>query len=151
MEVNEYFRNRAWFDPGKQTARPPTYQFGTARDVVGYLAMAFGNKPHPNESSTSTARYLVFYALGIGESFQGRTNPYSPTGERYAETVVRAMEFYFATQKKACVGLYLRVRETNARAVAFYRRLGFREDPGTAVVVDDAAPQIIRKLFDQPT
>lgn len=152
IEVNDYFTSRQWYDYGKGVAKPPVFQFGTPGEVVGYLAISFANKPHPSERSPSKARYLVVYVVGIHERFQGTVNPHSHKGERFSDTVIRAVEQTFAREKTGCVGVYLRVRQSNARAVAFYRRLGFLEDPGGPMVVNEEAPQfVMRKLFDKPT
>jgi len=149
-EVTHYFKSRQWFDIAKSVARPPTYQFGTANDIVGYVATAFANKPHPREDSEARARYLVMYVLGIHRRFQGQQH--AESGERYSTTILRALETDFAPKKSACVGIYLRVRTTNTPAIHFYERMGFSADPNLVGGTPDEAPQLVmRKLFPKPT
>lgn len=47
-----------------------------------------------------------------------------------------------ARAKDGCVGVSLWVRADNARAVAFYKKVGFREDPGGACQRDGGAPHL---------
>ena len=76
-EVDAYFRSRQWFNVDKGRAAPPTYQFLTDEggEVVGYAAIAFRNVEHPHDGSPDRARYLVIYAVGVHERFQGALNP----------------------------------------------------------------------------
>jgi ribosomal protein S18 acetylase RimI-like enzyme len=54
----------------------------------------------------------------------------------------------FAIDKTGCRGLYLWVRADNDRAIAFYRKCGFVDDPAGPVQRDDGAPHLsMRKLL----
>jgi ribosomal protein S18 acetylase RimI-like enzyme len=123
-EVDEYFSSKRWFDKGKH--KPATYQFRTLDKsaVVGYAAADFRNLPHPDEESSQKARYLVIYVVGIYKHLQGEVNPSGAAGERFATSIFNALEG-LAREKPNTVGLYLRVRSGNTRAVSFYKRFGF--------------------------
>ena len=152
-EVSEYFRSRRWFDHARRQARPPVYQFGTRDVIIWYAAVAFANRPHPDNLAALKARYLVIYVLGVHDAHQGKANPLSPiAGERYATTVMRALDEHLSRQKPDCVGLYLHVRQGNDRAIQFYRRLGFVDDPvGPIAPAEGGTPQLVmRKLHDGP-
>jgi ribosomal protein S18 acetylase RimI-like enzyme len=128
VEVADYLKSRRWMDPSGK-AKPPVYQFGNDREVVGYAAAAFANRPHPDDTSLDRARYFTIFVMGVHQRLRGAVNPASPVaGERFAATVFRALEA-IARTKVDCVGLALWVRENNTRAVAFYSRLGFVTDP----------------------
>jgi hypothetical protein len=45
-----------------------------------------------------------------------------------------------ARAKQSCVGLSLWVRSTNEVAMAFYRKVGFTEDPGAPLNRDEGDP-----------
>ncbi len=147
-EVDWYFRSRQWFNAAKGKASPPTYQFLTANggDVVGYAAVSFRECGHPEDASEEKAKYLAVYAAGLYSRFQGQKNPRAPD-ESFAESMFRVLEG-FARDKTDCVGLYLWVRADNDRAIGFYRKFGFREDPGGLVQRDDKVPHLtMRKLL----
>jgi ribosomal protein S18 acetylase RimI-like enzyme len=139
--VTEYFRRRTWFDAGKHAHAPPTYQFRTEADgeVVGYAAVSPKKLPHPEESSPARARYLVIYVVGLHRHFQGRRHePYSE--QTYAVSVFRVLERL--AREAGCVGMSLRVRADNARAIALYRKLGFQEEGPGPVQREEQAPQL---------
>ena len=141
-EVDAYFRGRQWFNVDKDRAAPPTYQFLTDKDgeVVGYAAIAFRNAEHPLDGSPERARYLVIYAVGIHERFQGALNPRAEQ-ETYAVSLFGVLEA-FARDKAGCAGLSLWVRADNPRAMGFYEKVGFVADPGGAVHRDGGAPHL---------
>ena len=147
-EVDAYFRSRQWFNAAKGKVSPPTYQFLTTDGggVVGYAAVSFRKCPHPDDASAEKAKYLAVYAVGLHKRFHGQKNPRAPD-ESFAESMFRALEG-FARDKTDCVGLYLWVRADNDRAIGFYRKFGFREDPGGPVQRDDIVPHLtMRKLL----
>ena len=96
--------------------------------------------------------FPVVYAVGLDKRFHGVPNPASSKTEHYAESVFRALEESFAKQKANCVGMYLKVRRTNERAIRFYQRIGFCTDE-TAVSDSDLAASaehlVMRKVFGQ--
>lgn len=124
-EVNNYFRKRLWFRDGKIS--PPTYEFrlGAGQPVVGYVSVAPRANEHPTDESTQKAKYLVIYAIGVNKAFQGQR---LESGESYAAAMVDFLGT--VDTKKKCIGLYLWVRSDNARAIAFYKKVGFEADPG---------------------
>ena len=147
-EVDRYFRSRRWFNTTAGKAAPPTYQFLTCEggDIVGYAAVSFRQCSHPGDACDEQAKYLVVYAAGLHERFHGQKNPRTPD-ESFAESMFRVLEG-FARDKPDCVGLYLWVRADNDRAIGFYRKFGFREDPGGPVQRDNKAPHLtMRKLL----
>jgi GNAT superfamily N-acetyltransferase len=147
-EVDSYFRSRQWFNAEKGKAAPPTYQFLTEEggEVVGYAAVAFRNCPHPDDAAAERAKYLAVYVTGVHQRFQGQKNPRAP-GESFAASMFRQLE-QFARDKAGCVGLFLWVRADNDRAIAFYRKVGFVDDPAGPVQRDDGAPHLsMRRLF----
>ncbi len=147
-EVDEYFRSRRWFKADRGRSAPPTYQFRTHRegDIIGYAAVSFRGCAHPDDSSSHRARYLVIYAAGLHSRFHGIENPLAP-GERFATPMFRVIE-RFARDREGCVGLYLWVRADNHRAIAFYRRYGFVNDPAGPVQRDDKSPHLtMRKCW----
>ncbi len=147
-EVDEYFRSRRWFNAEKGRSAPPTYQFRTVqdRDVVGYAAVSFRNCAHPDDGSHDRARYLVVYAAGLHLRFHGVENPLAP-GLTFATSMFRVLE-QFALDKGGCAGLYLWVRAENDRAIAFYRKFGFVDDPAGPVQRDGKSPHLtMRKTW----
>ncbi len=147
-EVNDYFRSRRWFNAAKGKAAPPTYQFQTHEggDVVGYAAVSFRNCGHPDDAAGERAKYLMVYVVGLHARFQGRENPRA-SGDSFAVSMFRVLD-QFARDKTGCVGLYLWVRSDNDRAIAFYRKVGFDDDPAGPVQRDDNVPHLtLRKLL----
>ncbi|MBI2377325.1 MAG: GNAT family N-acetyltransferase [Deltaproteobacteria bacterium] len=147
-EVDEYFSKRRWFDTGKNEHSPPTYQFRTAEhgEVVGYAAVAFRSGPHPNDNSTTRAKYLVVYVAAVHSRFAGQRNPARPS-ESFAASMFSILEA-IARAKAGCVGLSLRVRTDNHRAIAFYEKVGFVRDPGGPRALDNKAPHLtMRKTW----
>lgn len=132
-EVNRYFRSREWFNTLKGKYSPPTYQFRAQEEgkVIGYAAVVFKNQPHPQDNAITKSKYLVIYVAGLYARFHGVKNPRAPE-ETYATSMFRVLE-QFARDKEDCVGLSLWVREDNVRAIHFYRKYGFVEDPGGPV------------------
>ncbi|TVS08803.1 MAG: GNAT family N-acetyltransferase [Phycisphaerales bacterium] len=131
-EVDAYFRARQWFNVAKGVSAPPTYQFLTERDgdVVGYASVAFRRSDHPFDGSDKRALYLLIYVIGIHKRFQGQRNARG-SNESYAASMIRMLA-NLASGRDDCVGLGLWVREDNARAIAFYQKVGFEPDPGGA-------------------
>lgn len=126
-EVDRYFSSRQWFVDGKH--KPTTYQFRTAdnSDVVGYAAASFGNQAHPElDSPPPKAKYLIIYVAGVHKRFHGKQNPAAAPGERYAASLFKVLE-NLAREKPNTVGLHLRVRSSNTRAIGFYRHFGFAQ------------------------
>lgn len=149
-EVDAYFRTRRWFNAKKGKASPPTYQFRTRADgdVVGYAAVAFQRRPHARDDAEDKAKYLVVYAVGVDQGYQGKANPNAP-GETYAVSLFKVIEG-FAINKDDCVGLSLWVRANNSRAIVFYEKVGFVADPGGPVQRADGAPHLtMRKLLQR--
>lgn len=143
-EVNHYFKSRSWFRDGKLS--PPTYEFRRASGgpILGYAAVAPRNIEHPSDADTGKAKYLVVYADGVNNPFQGILFQETPK-ETYAAAIFRFLE---GQRLANCVGLSLRVRDNNTRAIAFYKKVGFVADPGGSKVRDEAgAPHLtMRKL-----
>lgn len=137
-EVDHYFRTRAWWKASKGKASPPTFQFVTGSDdtVVGYAAVARKTVPHPWDSSLESARYLIVYALGVNVKYHGAE---IDGGTTYALAVLD-MLVSEARSAVDCRGLSLWVRTTNARAIAFYRKAGFKADPEGPVARDEQGP-----------
>lgn len=151
-EVDRYFRSREWFSAAKGKAAPPTYQFKThdGGEIVGYAAVAFRKCGHPNDDATDKAKYLAVYVAGVYRAFQGKKNPRSPD-ESFAVSLFRTLE-RFASDKQDCRGLYLWVRTDNSRAIRFYRKFGFIDDPAGPVQRDSGAPHLtMRKPLDGDT
>jgi ribosomal protein S18 acetylase RimI-like enzyme len=138
--ADNYFRSRKWFKTDKGRSSPPTYVFRVGEDgpVVGYCAFDFGKQPHPDNASEAKARYLVIYMIGIDQAFRGTQNPLAP-GQTYAASIMAVLED-IARAKQSCVGLSLWVRSTNEVAMAFYRKVGFAEDPGGQSQRDEGDP-----------
>lgn len=131
-EVDRFFGSRQWFNTDKRKHKPPTYQFvATSGQAVGYAAVDWGNRGHPLDGGAGQAKYLIIYAAGVHTRFHGQSDPNTP-GLRYSTAMFQVME-QWAVDKPACVGLYLWVRRTNMRAIAFYRRFGFEDDSGPPV------------------
>lgn len=158
LEVNDYFRHRKWMKQdkkGRPLPSPPAFQFGHGEEVIGYAAIAHANRRHPTEGSDTRKRYLVIFVTGVDGPYQGRQNPRSSKGERYAENLFRALEEKFAPSRPGCVGLYLMVREDNTRAIHFYERVGFGVDPlpeGRLQPDWSPAPLLVmRKVFPEQT
>jgi len=142
-EVDEFFQSRAWFRNGK--ASPETYRFEDGPySRVGYASAAFRKLPHPNETAQAKALYLVVYALGVDKAWQGDLNPI--TGTTYAMCVVDELAAQASTDTR-CVGLSLWVRTDNPRAIAFYTKCGFVEDPAGPVHRDKGAPHQTMRLI----
>jgi ribosomal protein S18 acetylase RimI-like enzyme len=141
-EVDSYFRSRRWFNVAKGQAAPPTYVFRTDANgpVVGYAAVSFRNTEHPDDQSTTRARYLMVYAVGVNRPFQGQPNPSAPS-VTLAASIFEAVET-LALAKPDCVGMSLWARATNERALRFYRRLGFVADPGGPTQRDSGSPHL---------
>ena len=147
--MDDYFRSRQWFNAAKGKAAPPTYQFLTEEggEVVGYAAVTFRNCAHPDDSSLDKARYLAIYVTGVHQRLHGKKNPRAPE-ESFAVSIFRQIEG-FARDKAGCRGLFLWVRADNDRAIAFYRKIGFVDDPAGPVQRDGGAPHLtMRKLID---
>lgn len=143
-----YFRQREWFKIDKGRSSPPTLVFRVAKDgpVVGYCSFDFGKKPHPDDTSSSKARYLVIYMIGVDRAFQRTANPLSPS-QTYAASMVSVLED-LARAKQNCVGLSPWVRSTNAVAISFYRKVGFTPDPGCPTQHDGGDPILtMRKIL----
>ncbi len=130
-EVDRYFHSRQWFDDGSGKASPPTYKFCDGDELVGFASVAFSNSPHPTDGSADKAKYLVVYVVGIREELRGVKNPHA-SDETYARTLFRTLE-RFGREKEGVVGMSLWVRADNARAIAFYEKVGFEPDPGGPV------------------
>jgi ribosomal protein S18 acetylase RimI-like enzyme len=148
-EVDVFFRGRRWFLEEKGKASPPTYQFFLPRsgEVVGYASVSKRRCGHPTDDSNAKARYLAIYVVGLHERFQGVELP-GVVGTSIAAALFAQVE-QIARTAPGCVGLYLWVREDNARAVAFYRKLGFVDDTGGPVRRDNGPAHLtMRKLFD---
>ena len=146
--TDNYFRNREWFKAEKGCSSPPTYVFRVAEGgpVVGYSAVAFGKQPHPDNASSTEARYLVIYMIGIDKAFQRTQNPLAP-GQTYAASVMAVLEA-MARAKQSCVGLSLGVRSTNEAAIGLYRKVGFTEDPDGPSPRKDGDPIVtMRKIL----
>ena len=147
-EVDGWFRSRKWFNATKGKASPPTYVFRTAQDgdVVGCASVAFRKMEHPEDASSQRAKYLMVYVVGVNIGFHGQRNPQAPD-ETFAASIFGVIEA-LAMKHSDCVGLSLWVRSTNARAIAFYQKVGFVADPSGAVQRDDKAPHLtMRRLF----
>lgn len=125
-EVEAYFKSRRWFDLKRNRTKPPTYQFGVGDEVVGYAATDMRRLSWPS-AAQPRARFLVIYVVGVHRRFQGRVNPRSPHEESYAANLFRALESGedFARSRPDCVGLFLKVKSSNGRAIRFYEKLGF--------------------------
>lgn len=153
-EVDAYFRSRRWFNSQKGEASPPTYEFrsaafGEPNTLVGYAAAEFRNCEHPCDAATSKAKYLVIYAFGVDQRLHGARNPVRPD-QTFSSSVLGVLEG-FAAGKAGCVGLRLWVRADNARAIAFYRKVGFSADPAGPVQRDEGSAHLtMRKRFAVP-
>jgi len=146
--TDDYFCSREWFNPDKGRSAPPTYVFRVAKGgpVVGYCAFDFGKQPHPDDASTTKARYLVIYMIGVDQAFQGTQNPLV-SGQTYAASIMAVLED-IARAKQSCVGLSLWVRSNNGVAMAFYRKVGFTADPAGPSRRDEGDPILtMRKLL----
>lgn len=140
-EVDAYFKRRQWFNVGKGIAAPPTYQFlADDGDVVGYASVAFRNCDHPDDGAAGRARYLMIYVVGVHQRYQGQKNPRAPD-ETFAASIFGVLDG-FARAKAACAGLILWVRADNARAIAFYRKIGFEPDVAGPVQRDGGAAHL---------
>lgn len=147
-EVDAYFRSRRWFNAERGGAAPPTYVFRTeaAGPVVGYAAVSFRNAEHPDDRSSSRAKYLMIYVVGVNRPYQGQRNPLAP-GETFAASIFLVVEG-FAASKAGCAGLCLWVRSNNTRAIRFYEKMGFVADPAGPVQRGAGAPHLtMRKLL----
>jgi len=145
--TDHYFRSREWFNANKGRSAPPTYVFRVAEDgpVVGYCAFDFGKQLHPDDASTTKARYLVIYMIGVDQAFQGIQNPLAPE-QTYAVSIMAALE-EIARQKQNCVGLSLWVRSTNLAAIGLYRKVGFSPDPSGPSHRDQGDPILTMRKF----
>lgn len=140
--MDAYFKSRQWFNVDKDKALPPTYVVRTAPagEVVGFVALGFRNYDHPHDGSGQRAKYLVVYVAGVNVPFQGKEDSGSK-GQTYAASMFDFIESQ-ARAKDVCVGVSLWVRANNARAVAFYKKVGFEEDPGGPRQRDGGAPHL---------
>lgn len=146
-EVDKYFHSRHWFDDGSEKTSPPTYKFCDGDEFVGLASVAFRDNPHPTDESSTTAKYLVVYVVGVREELHGVKNP-NASDETYAATLFRTLE-RFGREREGVVGMSLWVRADNARAIAFYEKVGFERDPGGPVQRDGGAPHLtMRKLYN---
>lgn len=146
--MDSYFRSRRWFKAERGRSSPPTYVFRTAEGgpIVGYCAFDFGKQPHPDSASTTKARYLVIYMIGVDRAFHGNQNPLAP-GQTYAASFMAVIED-IARAKESCVGLSLWVRSTNEAAIGLYRKVGFTPDPGGPSRRDEGDPILtMRKIL----
>ena len=101
---------------------------------------------HPDNASTTKAKYLVIYMIGVDQAFQGVQNPLAP-GQTYAVSIMSVIED-IARTRESCVGLSLWVRSTNEAAIVLYRKVGFKEDPGRPSQQDDGDPILtMRKIL----
>lgn len=128
---------------------PTTYKFlapTVGVPAVAYASAAFGNYVHPDNLSAAKARYLVIYAVGVSAQLHGMREPRS--GQTYATCVFLELEA-LARQKDGCVGLALRVRSDNGRAIGFYQKIGFAADPRGPVPAPDGGASYLtmRRLF----
>lgn len=98
-------------------------------EVVGYATVALCKKPHPGEDARDKALYLMVYVVGIDRRWQGVPHPERPD-DTWAMAIFRWLEAK-SREDGRCVGLYLRVRAANGRALAFYRKVGFSLDPAS--------------------
>ncbi|MCB9540999.1 MAG: GNAT family N-acetyltransferase [Myxococcales bacterium] len=148
-EVDDYFRCRRWFNAATGQSKPPTYRFSVRAggEVVGYATVALCKKPHPGEDARDKALYLVVYVVGVDRRWQGAPHPERP-GETWAMAIFRWLEAK-AREDGRCVGLYLRVRAANGRALAFYQKVGFSIDPASmAGEARDDALWVMRHRFE---
>lgn len=148
VEVEAYFHGRQWFRPKGTLA---TFAFRVANDgpAIGYVTVARRQVAHPSDASAAMERYLTVYALGVAVDHQGVRNPSSPR-DTFAVSIMRVVENLARTQG-TCVGLSLWVRANNARAIGFYRKVGFVADAGGAVQRDDGVPHLtMRKALAPP-
>ena len=142
-EVTGYFRSRCWFNTRKLRTKPPTFEFRVeeAGEIVGYAALDFKVDCYPHDASEEYARQMVVFVVGIDVRFQGQPNPMAPE-ETIAVSVFRWVERQART-KADCVAIRLQVRSDNSRALAFYRKVGFVEDPaGPRQSSDERAPHL---------
>jgi hypothetical protein len=147
-EVDKYFRSRQWFDDKFEKTSPPTYKFCDGKNVVGFASVAFRNCPHPTEESSTKAKYLVVYAVGVRKELHGTKNPHA-VDETYAMTLFRTI-FRFGLERAGVVGVSLWVRADNARAVAFYEKAGLQKDPGGPIQRNGGAPHItMRRIYNR--
>lgn len=149
-EVDAFFISRKWYSTEKKKTSPPTYVFHTQEggETIGYAAVSYQNAGHPYEVSSTRARYLTVYAVGLNIRFQGVKNPQFPD-ETYAASIFREIE-RMAREKPDCIGISLWVRITNERAIRFYQKVGFVADPAGPVQRDHAggaAHLTMRKRF----
>ncbi len=144
-EVDRFFKSRTWFNLQKNLASPPTYKF-TDPDgkVIALVSVAFRRQAHPTDDSIEKALYLVVYAIGLNQEFQGVR-----FGEKsYAEHVFAQLET-MATSESKCFGVSLWVRSDNEKAIAFYEKVGLKKDETGPIQRDSKQPHItMRKILD---
>ena len=147
VRVDQYFRTREWFAEQSKGGSLTTYVFRATEGgaVVGYAAVSFRNQPHPDDASDSKAKVLVISMLGVDQSFQGQTNPFS-AGQSYAASIMAYLEEQ-ARSKASCVALKLWVRSTNVRAIGFYTKVGFVMDPAGPFKLNDGNPMLTMRKF----
>jgi|SRR5581483_6945722 len=124
-EIAEFFRERGWRE-GNRFNLPPTdcFQFGTATEIVGYMAIIEQEKRYPRFNSHGRRIYLLISRIGIGRAFQGLRDP--DGYDTYGKEIFGELRRIAAERNLA--GLYLSVRETNARARRCYESAGFKQD-----------------------
>lgn len=145
-EVTHFIVKRQWWSERKGHS-PTTYQFFTEENgsVVGYAAAATKSAPFPEDGSESRAKVLVVFVFGVVSVYQGQRNPRA-LDESFATSMMKILEVL--AQDSDCRALQLWVREDNARAIAFYKKLDFNPDPNGAVQHNRGAPHLtMRKLL----
>lgn len=143
-EVNAYFHSAQW------AARLGQGTFHIRACVggptLGFVTAEFRKSGRVSDEDPNKARFFTIYAFGLNLAFHGQKNPRAPQ-ESYAASAFRVLES-LARTKADCAGLALWVREHNARAIAFYEKVGFIPDPAGPVPRDGGPRHItLRKLF----
>ena len=145
--VDQYFRNRAWFEERSRGGSLTTYvvRVSEGGPVVGYCSVSFRNQPYPDDASTLKAKVLVVSMLGVDRAFQGQQNALAPD-QTYATSIMAELE-EMARFKANGVGLSLWVRSTNARAIGFYKKVGYVPDPAGPLQRDDGDSMLTMRKF----